>query len=239
MREDAGRGVRGIVDGRQVSVGATSFVVADVRRGEPEASARAAEPGLRAWIVVDGRWEGYIEFADRIRDGLPAFFRRLRELGITRTLLLSGDSASHTLAVAREVGIADARGELLPGDKVAVVNEIVDSGERVLMVGDGTNDAPALSAAHVGVALAAHGGGITAEAADVVILTDDVTRVADMIQLGRRTLRIARQSIRVGLGLSALAMLFAALGYIPPVVGAALQEALDVAVILNALRTSR
>ena len=239
VREDAGRGVRGIVDGRQVSVGATSFVAADVRRGEPEASARAAEPGLRAWIVVDGRWEGYIEFADRIRDGLPAFFRRLRELGITRTLLLSGDSASHTLAVAREVGIADARGELLPGDKVAVVNEIVDSGERVLMVGDGTNDAPALSAAHVGVALAAHGGGITAEAADVVILTDDVTRVADMIQLGRRTLRIARQSIRVGLGLSALAMLFAALGYIPPVVGAALQEALDVAVILNALRTSR
>jgi heavy metal translocating P-type ATPase len=239
VREDAGRGVRGIVDGRQVSVGATAFVAADVRHGDPPASGRAAEPGLRAWIVVDGRWEGYIEFADRIRDGLPAFFRRLRELGITRTLLLSGDSASHTLAVAREVGIADARGELLPGDKVAVVKELVGAGERVLMVGDGTNDAPALSAAHVGVALAAHGGGITAEAADMVILTDDVTRVADMIQLGRRTLRIARQSIRVGLGLSALAMLFAALGYIPPVIGAALQEALDVAVILNALRTSR
>ena len=156
-----------------------------------------------------------------------------------RTLLLSGDSASHTAAVAHEVGIVDARGELLPGDKVAVVNELVHAGERVLMVGDGTNDAPALSAAHVGVALAAHGGGITAEAADVVLLTDDVTRVADMIRLSRRTLRIARQSIRVGLGLSALAMLVAALGYIPPVVGAALQEALDVAVILNALRASR
>ncbi|HEX6599861.1 MAG TPA: heavy metal translocating P-type ATPase [Gemmatimonadaceae bacterium] len=239
VREDAGRGVRGLVGGRQVSVGATSFVAADVYRGESPANARVAAAGLRAWVVVDGRWEGYIEFADRIRDGLPAFFRRLRELGITRTLLLSGDSASHTEAVAREVGIADARGELLPGDKVSVVKELVDSGERVLMVGDGTNDAPALSAAHVGVALAAHGGGITAEAADVVILTDDVTRVADMIQLGRRTLRIARQSIRVGLGVSALAMVFAALGYIPPVVGAALQEALDVAVILNALRTSR
>jgi heavy metal translocating P-type ATPase len=239
VREDAGRGVRGMVDGRQVSVGATSFVAADVRDGGAPPIARAAEPGLRAWIVVDGRSEGYIEFADRIRDGLPAFFERLRDLGITRTLLLSGDSASHTEAVAREVGIADARGELLPGDKVSVVKQLVDSGERVLMVGDGTNDAPALSAAHVGVALAAHGGGITAEAADVVILTDDVTRVADMIQLGRRTLRIARQSIRVGLGVSALAMLFAALGYIPPVIGAALQEALDVAVILNALRTSR
>jgi heavy metal translocating P-type ATPase len=237
--EDAGRGVHGIVEGREVRVGAISYVAAGAHGAPPPAVSRTGEPGLRAWVVIDGRWEGYIEFADRIREGLPAFFQRLRELGITRTLLLSGDSASHTAAVAREVGIADARGELLPGDKVAVVKELVDSGERVLMVGDGTNDAPALSAAHVGVALAAHGGGITAEAADVVVLTDDVTRVADMIHLGRRTLRIALQSIRIGLGLSALAMVFAALGYIPPVIGAALQEALDVAVILNALRTSR
>lgn len=197
------------------------------------------EPGLRAFVVLDGRWEGYMEFADRVRDGLAAFFQQLRELGITRTMLLSGDSASHTAAVAREAGIADARRELLPGDKVAVVNELVNAGERVLTVGDGTNDAPTLAAAHVGEALAAHGGGNTAEAADVVMLADDVTRVADMIRLSRRTLRIARQGIRVGLGLSALAMVAAALGYIPPVIGAALQEALDIAVILNALRTSR
>lgn len=238
--EDAGRGVRGEVDGRDVSVGARSFVAvsADPARQAPS-DPRSLAPGLRAFVVVDGHWEGFIEFADRMRAGLPEFFAELRELGISRTLLLSGDSAAHTAAVAREVGIADARGDLLPGDKVAVVNELVRSGQRVVMVGDGTNDAPALSAAHVGVALAAHGGGITAEAADVVILADDVTRVADMIRLSRRTLRIARQSIRVGLGLSALAMVFAALGYIPPVVGAALQEGLDIAVILNALRTSR
>lgn len=237
--EDAGRGVRGEVDGRDVSVGARSFVATSAYDGEAPRGNGAPEPGLRAFVVVDGRWEGYIEFADRLRDGLPAFFQQLRDLGITRTMLLSGDSVAHTTAVATEVGIADARGELLPGDKVGVVNELVNAGERVLMVGDGTNDAPALSAAHVGVALAAHGGGITAEAADVVILTDDVTRVADMIRLSRRTLRIARQSIRIGLGLSALAMVVAALGYIPPVVGAALQEGLDIAVILNALRTSR
>ena len=237
--EDAGRGVRGEVAGRIVSVGARSFVATGARESEAASANGVREPGLRAFVVVDGKWEGYIEFADKLRDGLPTFFRQLRQLGITRTLLLSGDSTSHTMAVAKEVGIADARGELLPGDKVAVVNELVNAGERVLMVGDGTNDAPALSAANVGIALAAHGGGITAEAADVVILTDDVTRVADMIRLSRRTLRIARQSIRVGLGLSALAMVVAALGYITPVVGAALQEALDVAVILNALRTSR
>lgn len=240
VTEEAGRGVRGDVGGRDVCVGARRFVAACAAAAEPAPTGGdPSTPGLRAFVVVDGRWEGYLEFADRLRPGLPAFFNELRALGITRTMLLSGDSASHTAAVARDVGIADARGELLPGDKVAVVNELVQAGERVLMVGDGTNDAPALSAAQVGVALAAHGGGITAEAADVVLLTDDVTRVADMIRLSRRTLRIARQSIRVGLGLSAVAMVVAALGYIPPVVGAALQEALDIAVILNALRASR
>lgn len=238
--EDPGRGVRGSVDGHDVCVGARSYAAACAEEPQLEPlPAGSSDSGLRAFIVIDGRWEGFIEFADRLRPGLPAFFARLRELGVRRTLLLSGDSAAHTAAVASAVGITEARGELLPGDKVAIVNQLVGEGERVLMVGDGTNDAPALSAAHVGVAMAAHGGGITAEAADAVLLTDDVTRVADLISLSRRTLRIARQSIRVGLGLSAVAMVIAAFGYIPPVIGAGLQEALDIAVILNALRTSR
>ena len=115
---------------------------------------------------------------------------------------------------------------------------LVDQGHKVVMVGDGTNDAPALSRATVGVALAAHGGGISAEAADVVILVDDLQRVIEAIQISRRTLRIARQSINVGLGLSLVAMGIAAAGGIPPVAGALLQEAIDVAVILNALRAS-
>lgn len=239
--EDAGRGVRGIVNGRRVCVGARGYV-ASCAGSAPETfvgSALPSEAGLRAYVAVDGSWEGYIEFADQLREGLPDFLARLNQLGLRRTLLLSGDSEPHTAAVAAAVGIAEARGELLPGDKVALVNQLVGAGERVLMVGDGTNDAPALSAANVGVAMAAHGGGITAEAADVVMLTDDVTRIACLIELSRRTLRIARQSIRVGLGLSAVAMVVAAFGYIPPVIGAGLQEALDIAVILNALRTSR
>jgi len=246
VREDAGRGVRGIVDGRTVCVGARAFAEGCVERSihsppvPAEAPTSPAElPGLRAHVVVDGSLRGTIEFADQVRPGLSAFFAELARLGIGRTLLLSGDSAAHTRDVAKTLGIREARGELLPGDKVAIVKELVGAGERVLMVGDGTNDAPALSVAHVGIALAGHGGGITAEAADVVILGDDVTRVAEVIRISRRTLRIARESIRVGLGLSAVAMLVAAAGFVPPVIGAVLQEAIDVAVILNALRTSR
>jgi P-type E1-E2 ATPase len=167
------------------------------------------------------------------------FFERLRRLGVRRTVLLSGDAQPNADAVARAVGIDQALGDLLPEEKVAAVQALLKRGERVLMVGDGTNDAPALSSATVGIALAAGGGGITAEAADAVILADDPTRIIEAITISRRTMRIARQSIWVGLGLSAVAMAFAAAGVIPPTIGAVLQEVVDVAVILNALRASR
>ena len=179
-----------------------------------------------------------VTYADRTRDGLPAFFDELRALGVTRTLLVSGDHEKNVTAVARSLGITEARGDMLPDQKVAVVRELLATGHRVLMTGDGTNDAPALSAATVGIALAAHGGGISAEAADIVLLADDVTRVTTAIRIGRRATAIARQSILAGLGLSAVAMVFAAFGFIPPTVGALLQEAIDVAVIVNALRSS-
>jgi len=237
--ETHGRGVRGTVEQHRVLAGSRSYVVdgsASLRSAV--ASADRAGDGLRAFVVIDQRLAGVIEFADRLRPELGRLFEELRELGIVRTLLLSGDQRRYTEAVAATVGIAEARAELRPEDKVEAVRALVEHGAKVLMVGDGTNDAPALSAATVGVAIAAHGGGITAEAADVVILADDVSLVADAIRIGRRALHIARQSIWAGLGLSAVAMVFAAAGYIPPAAGALLQEGIDVAVILNALRTS-
>jgi heavy metal translocating P-type ATPase len=240
ITEAPGQGVSGRVEGVQVSVGSLSFL----NRIHPEASTdfEAALPdggGLRAFVGVDGRAAGIIEYADSLRPDLVEFFGRLRTLGITRTLLLTGDHQVNADVVARAAGIGEVHADLLPADKVDIVRRVLEEGARVLMVGDGTNDAPALSSATVGIALAAHGGGITAEAADVVILADDLTRVSDAIVISRETLHIARQSIWVGLGLSTVAMGVASWGMIPPTVGAILQEIIDVAVILNALRTSR
>jgi P-type E1-E2 ATPase len=171
---------------------------------------------------------------------LRELLERLVALGVTRQILLSGDHAPNVRAVAQEAGIREARGDLLPEGKVSVVQQLVREGAHVLMVGDGTNDAPALSAAHVGIAMASQGsGGISAEAADVVVLADDLSRVADAVEIGHRTLSVARQSIWLGLGLSVVAMIAASFGSIAPTFGALLQEVIDIASIINALRASR
>ena len=238
--ESPGRGVTAEVEGHEVSVGARAFIL-ERARVTPEVLSKLerSEVGLRAYVAIDGRVAGVVEYSDRTRPGLRDLFARLSQLGVRRAMLVSGDHTPNVRAVAQEVGIAEARGDLLPEGKVSVVHQLVREGAHVLMVGDGTNDAPALSAALVGVALASQGGGVSAEAADVVVLADDLSRVVDAIEIGHRTLSVARQSIWLGLGLSAVAMVAASLGSIPPTIGALLQEAIDIASITNALRASR
>jgi heavy metal translocating P-type ATPase len=243
VQETAGRGVVGVVDGRQVAVGAWRFI----RDRYPATSdaldaldrEHASTPGLRAYVAIDGEVAAVIEYADRLREDAGAVVSEFRALGVHRIMLLSGDHAPTVAAIAAEVGIADWHYDMQPADKAALITSLVKSGERVLMIGDGTNDAPALSSASVGVALAAHGGGISAEAADVVVLADHLARVPEAMRISRRTMRIARQSIGVGLGLSMVAMIAASVGLLRPTTGALLQEGIDVAVILNALRASR
>jgi P-type E1-E2 ATPase len=238
--EAPGRGVQGRVEGHEVVVGALSLV----REAAPGAIAalevaHRAHRGLQAFVAVDGQAAGVITYADRVRANARDVVADLPRHGVTRSLLLSGDHAENVAAVAAAVGITELAGDLRPEDKLARIRALQGEGRRVLMIGDGTNDAPALSAAEVGVALAAHGGGIAAESADVVLLEDDLRGVTMALAAGRDTMRIARQSLGVGLGLSAVAMGFAALGQIPPTAGALLQEGIDVAVILNALRAAR
>ena len=235
--ESPGRGIEGQVEHRRITVGAKSFV--DERNPNAEAGDNDQSAALRAYIAIDGVVAGFVEYADVVRPGMRELIDRLRATGVTNVLLLSGDRTPNVGAVAASIGIGEFRGDMLPEDKLQVVKRLLGDGERVAMMGDGTNDAPALGTATVGVALASHGRGIATEAADVILLADDPGRIVDAIEISRQTMRIARQSILVGLGISAAGMLFAMLGYIAPVVGAVIQEVVDLAVILNALRASR
>ena len=237
--EAPGQGVAANVEGHSVRVGARAFVLPHCESGVLEAAAlEQSDATLRAYVEVDGRLAAVIEYADEVRHELPHVLASLRTQGIGRIVLLSGDHAPIARALAQRIGIEETYGDLLPGDKAGFIERLRAEGGTVLMIGDGINDAPALTAADVGIALAAHGGGITAEAADVIVLVDSLAPVPEVISIGARTVRIARQSIWVGLGLSGIAMLVAAFGGLPPAIGAMLQEVIDVAVIVNALRSS-
>jgi len=234
--EHAGQGVTGRVADHVVAIGGRAYISARVSEPPPLETGGSGN-ALHAHTAIDGRFAGTIEFADRVRPGAAELVTALRALGLHKTLLLSGDNAAIANDVAVRVGIDVAEGDLLPGEKMARVAALSREGP-VMMVGDGSNDAPAVARAEVGVALAGHGGGVTAEAADVLILNDELSRLPEAITISRRTMRLARQSIWVGLSLSGIAMVFAATGHLTPVAGALLQEGIDVAVILNALRAA-
>ena len=238
-RESPGQGLVGLVEDTDVVVGSRAFVSTKATVSLDEfAPFETTEAGLRAYVLLNGKPAGVIEYQDELRAELPKLLATLANFGVRRRILLSGDRVANARAVGEQAGMDQIYGELLPADKAAIVSRYRAAGDVVLMVGDGTNDAPALTAADVGVALAGHGGGVTSEAADVVVLVDDLAKVGEAMSISRRTMRIARQSIIAGLAFSAIAMMFAAFGYIPPTAGALLQEGIDVAVIFNALRAS-
>lgn len=243
IRESPGRGVTGFVEGYEVAVGARTFI-AEQHPGAADEMASlethfADDAGLRAFVWIDGEVAGVVEYADRLRDDSRAVMRDFIALGIRRIVLLSGDHEVNVRQIANSLGIADARADLRPQDKAAIIRQLEDEGERVLMIGDGINDAPAMSVATVGVSLAAHGGGITAEAADIVVLADALSPVPEAIRISRRTMAIVRRSLTIGLGLSGAAMVLAAAGLIAAPVGALIQEVIDVVAILIALQAAR
>ncbi|HTH64756.1 MAG TPA: heavy metal translocating P-type ATPase [Gemmatimonadales bacterium] len=231
VQETHGLGVSGTVDGHAVDVGSVVYLL---NRGISVADGFTDHTS--AFVAVDHRYAGCITFADRLRHQVPALLQRLRRLGVTDTVMLTGDRLESAEAIAAAAGIGTVRANLLPADKVTAVQELKAHRGTVVMVGDGVNDAPALAAATVGIALGEHGPAASAEAADIVLLVDDISRVADAIALSQRMRRIILQSIGVGLGVSFALMIVASTGRIPPSIGALLQEVLDAAVIVNALR---
>ena len=241
VEEDPGRGIAGVVEGRRVAVGSDGWLEShgyalDGDRGQ--ALSRAGDVGRGIVLVgVDGALAGAIVVTDPLRAGAESLAAELGELGVDRVALVSGDRAVVAREVAASTGIEEVYADQSPADKLAVVERVrAETAGPVVMVGDGVNDAPALALADVGIAMAGRGATVSSEAADVVITVDRADRIPLSIRIGRRSLRIAKQSVVVGLGLSVGAMFVAAFGYLPPVWGALFQEVIDVAVIFNALR---
>jgi heavy metal translocating P-type ATPase len=246
VREEAGAGIAGRVGKHRVAVGGPRFVAGHVADGDRAVvAAHAASGELIVAVAIDGRFAGHIHLADEVRGDARALLGRLRDAGVKRIVLASGDRPDVVAKVGAALGVDEALGGLSPQQKVEVViaeRRKVHAGDReanVLMVGDGVNDAPALAAADVGVAMGARGSAASSEAADAILLVDDLGRLGEAVAIARRSRAIAMQSVVAGLGLSIAAMTAAAFGHLQPVEGAILQEVIDVAVILNALRALR
>jgi len=236
--EAMGSGLEGVIDGRAVRVGSHQMVCGS---HTPEGWAlralrRAAwRSALSVFVAVEGQLIGVILLADELRRETPRAVQSLRIAGVSRIIMVTGDrsDAAETIGAALDLDAVLAERE--PADKVdAVTTEQRQS--PTAMIGDGINDAPALAAANVGIAMGARGANASSEAADVVILVDRLDRVSEAFSIARRTRDIALQSILAGMGLSGIAMGLAAIGFLPPIAGALTQEVIDVAVILNALR---
>lgn len=236
--EEPGRGVTATLDARRVTVGKLADDTATKTWAQGAVNRARLDNAALAWVCIDGEPTGAVLLRDPLRRQAPRTIRRLREAGFNRLVMLTGDRAGPAREVATVLGLDEVYAQQTPVDKVAAVRAERERAVTV-MVGDGINDAPALAAATVGVAMGARGATASSEAADVVLTTDRLDRLADAMDIARWSRRIAVQSAVVGMTLSLLAMTIAALGWLPPAAGALLQEGIDVAVILNALRALR
>jgi soluble P-type ATPase len=233
-----GSGLSGIVEGKRVSAGSRDLIFA--HRQLPEWALRAARRGswrsaLVVFVAVEERPIGALLLADELRSETPHAIRMLRNAGVARIVMVTGDRAAAAQAIGAALDLDSVLADRVPYDKV----DAVRAEQRLnptIMVGDGINDAPALACADVGIALGALGASASSEAADVVILADRLDRVGEAIIVAQRARGIAVQSILAGMSLSTIAMLAAMIGWLAPVPAAIVQEVIDVAVILNALR---
>jgi heavy metal translocating P-type ATPase len=240
VEEVAGSGVRGRVEGRAVAVGKAGWIsgAAD-DRWVRAARRRADRDGmLNVFVAVDGRPAGALLLDDPVRPDAARTIRRLRRDGIRRVVMVTGDRNEVAETVGAVIGVDAVLAERTPAEKVEAVTVEARLGSTI-MVGDGINDAPALAAADVGVAIGARGATASSETADIVLTVDRLDRLGEAVVIARRALNIATQSVVAGIGLSLVAMAAAAAGLLPATWGALAQEAIDVAVILNALRVLR
>ena len=237
VQEVHGYGLEGTVGGHRVRLGKASWIVGDTAPPWVRQVRRRADldGSLTVFAAVDDEPAGAFLLQDAIRPDAPRMVRALRTAGITRVVLVTGDRADIADMIGRIVGVDTVLADCDPADKLAAIERETANGATI-MVGDGVNDAPALAAAGVGVALAARGATASSEAADVVLTVDRIDALGDAILIARRSKRIALQAVLVGMGLSLVAMVAAAVGLLPPAAGAVVQEVIDVLAIGIALR---
>ena len=185
-------------------------------------------------MAIDGQLAGIIKLSDELRPESKATLQRLHKLGLTNAIMITGDNVTTANKIAKQLGIDHVYAETLPADKLRLLEAIKD--RPLIFVGDGVNDAPALTAADIGIALGARGSTAASESADMVIMLNDLGRVATAIAIAKRTFWIAKQSILIGIGISLGLMLIFSTGKFSPLMGAIIQEVVDVVVIFNALR---
>jgi len=239
VREHRGSGIAGYVENIAVQAGSRTLVLGDQPLplwAERNEGRYRDQPVLRVFVALDGRLAGILTFGDSLRPDAASALRELRAAGVSRIVMLTGDDAEAAHRVASALDLDDVLAHATPADKVATVLAEKQR-SATMMIGDGINDAPALASATVGIAMGGRGATASSEAADVIILTDRVQLVTEAVKISQRTRRIAMQSVLIGLTFSGTAMIVAAFGFLQPVAGALVQEGIDIAVILNALRS--
>lgn len=233
IKEIAGLGLKATVKGKDIIIGRYNLME---QEGLPKPKGLKVDSikQTAAYVAADGEIVGLITVNDQIREESKSTVARLKELGIKKILMVTGDNQSVANKIAGQLGITDVHANTLPADKLKIVEGIKE--RPVAFAGDGVNDAPVLTAADVGIALGAKGAPAASESADMVIMLDDVNRVAVAVNIAKKTFSIAKQSIFIGIGLSSGLMLIFATGKFTALSGALIQEVVDVVVIFNALR---
>lgn len=233
LQEFPGRGIAARVGGKSVLVGRLDYLREEGASLPKSFNARGVK-STATYVAINGTLAGVMTFKDEVRKDTASMLKRIRKLGIRHTLMITGDNAAAANKIAKKLKIENVVSDALPGDKIRAIESL--RYRPVAFVGDGVNDAPVLTAADIGIALGARGSTAASESADVVIMTDDVNQVAKSVEIAQKTFSIARQAIVVGIGMSIVLQIIFATGRFAPSLGAALQEVVDVAVILIALR---